>query len=125
MTRDQVIGAAIFIVCLLILIGYLADVVIMAVTRMQYSWIASFLEMLGAKLPKPPWGPFWVLIWLIAVPVVIAFCAVMAIGAWIGWTMATTPPPAPIEELEEELRGEEEKKEEGKEEERKEGEEEK
>jgi len=23
----------------------------------------------------------------------------MAIGAWIGWTMATTPPPKPIEEI--------------------------
>jgi len=21
------------------------------------------------------------------------------IGAWIGWTMATTPPPKPIEEI--------------------------
>jgi len=23
----------------------------------------------------------------------------MFIGAWIGWTMATTPPPKPIEEI--------------------------
>jgi len=116
MTRDQAIGAAIFIVCLLILIGYLADMVIMAVSRMQLSWIASFLNLLGAKNVNP----FWVLIWLIAVPVAIAVCAVMAIGAWIGWTMATTPPPAPIEELEEELK-EEEKKEEEKEKEGEEG----
>ena len=108
MTRDQVIGAAIFIVCLFILIGYLADMVVMAVTGVKLSWIASFFNMLGATNVRP----FWVLIWLIAIPVVIAVCAVMAIGAWIGWTMATTPPPAPIEELEEELK-EEEKKEEG------------
>jgi len=26
----------------------------------------------------------------------------MGIGAWIGWTMATTPPPKPIEEIEQE-----------------------
>lgn len=25
--------------------------------------------------------------------------AVLAIGAWIGWTMATTPAPKPIEEI--------------------------
>ena len=29
----------------------------------------------------------------------IAFLAIMFIGAWIGWIMATTPPPKPIEEL--------------------------
>jgi len=47
--------------------------------------------------------------WIIAVPVFIAFIAVMGIGAWIGWTMATTPPPKPIEEITSEI---EEKKEE-------------
>jgi len=31
--------------------------------------------------------------------VFIAFTAILAIGAWIGWTMATTPPPKPIEEI--------------------------
>jgi len=37
--------------------------------------------------------------WIIALPVFIAFVAIMFIGAWIGWTMATTPPPKPIEEI--------------------------
>jgi predicted DNA-binding transcriptional regulator len=27
----------------------------------------------------------------------IAVAAVLVIMAWIGWTMATTPPPAPLE----------------------------
>ncbi|HII85418.1 TPA: hypothetical protein HA273_02335 [Candidatus Bathyarchaeota archaeon] len=40
-----------------------------------------------------------------------------AIGAWIGWTMATTPPPKPIEEITTEM---EEKKDEPKMEEPKE-----
>jgi len=26
-----------------------------------------------------------------------AFIAILAIGGWIGYTMATTPPPKPIE----------------------------
>jgi len=47
--------------------------------------------------------------WLVAIPVLIAFVAVLAIGAWIGWTMATTPPPKPIEEFEAEEKPEEEK----------------
>ena len=38
-------------------------------------------------------------LWLIAIPVLIAFIAILAIGAWIGWTMATTPPQKPIEEI--------------------------
>ncbi len=28
-----------------------------------------------------------------------AFIAILAIGAWIGYTMATTPPPKPIQEI--------------------------
>jgi len=42
-------------------------------------------------------------LYLVAVPVLIAFIAILAIGAWIGWTMATTPPPKPIEEIEAEM----------------------
>ena len=37
--------------------------------------------------------------WLIATPVLIAFVGVLAIGAWIGWTIATTPAPKPIEDI--------------------------
>jgi len=49
--------------------------------------------------------------WLVAIPVAVAFVLVFGIGAWIGWTMATTPPPKPIE-FEEEEEAEEEGKEE-------------
>ncbi len=34
----------------------------------------------------------------VLVLVSVAFVAILAIGAWIGYTMATTPPPKPIEE---------------------------
>jgi len=40
--------------------------------------------------------------WLLAIPVFIALIAILSIGAWIGWTMLTTPPPKPIEDLERE-----------------------
>jgi len=33
----------------------------------------------------------------------IAVGGILGIGAWIGWTMATTPPPKPIEDLEKEI----------------------
>lgn len=40
---------------------------------------------------------------LIKLTVFIAVAAVMGILAWIGYTLATTPPPKPIEEIEKEL----------------------
>jgi len=40
--------------------------------------------------------------WLIGVPVFIGFIGILAIGGWIGWTMATTPLPKPIEEIRDE-----------------------
>jgi len=41
----------------------------------------------------------------------IAIFGILGIGAWIGWTMATTPPPKPIEEIEKEIEAEESKEE--------------
>jgi predicted DNA-binding transcriptional regulator len=35
--------------------------------------------------------------WAFRVPVVIAVYAVLLILLWIGYTMATTPPPIPLE----------------------------
>jgi predicted DNA-binding transcriptional regulator len=36
----------------------------------------------------------------------LAVAGVLAILAWIGYTLATTPPPQPIEEIEKELQAE-------------------
>ena len=108
MSRDQAIGAVLFVVCVLVLIGYVAGLV-------WPPWIISALKFLSGGAVILTWEQ--VQFWLVAIPVAIAFCIVLAIGAWIGWTMATTPPPAPIEELEKELEKELEEKEEGAEEE--------
>jgi len=40
---------------------------------------------------------------LVKVTVFAAVAAVFGILAWIGYTLATTPPPKPIEEIEKEL----------------------
>jgi len=98
--KDQSIGGVIFILCVVIAIFYL-------VTLFYPTWLTS----LGLQ-----WDTAWmssVQFWLIAIPVFVALVAIMAIGAWIGWTMATTPPPKPIEEITSEIEG---KKEEPKEE---------
>jgi len=34
---------------------------------------------------------------VLQITALVAVGAVLVIAAWIGWTMATTPPPAPLE----------------------------
>jgi formate hydrogenlyase subunit 3/multisubunit Na+/H+ antiporter MnhD subunit len=97
MSKDQAIGGAILVVCVLVAVFYV-------VTLFYPSW----LTVLGVSQAAVAWHGD-VQFWLVAVPVFIAFVAILLIGAWIGWTMATTPPPKPIEEITTEM---EEKKEE-------------
>ncbi|MDI6691063.1 MAG: transcriptional regulator [Candidatus Bathyarchaeota archaeon] len=73
MSKDQALGLLIFIACVIIAIAYTA----------------------GLFLPTFEGLRFWI----VAIPVFVGFVVILAIGAWIGWTMATTPPPEPIEEL--------------------------
>ena len=39
--------------------------------------------------------------WALAAPVIVAFLGVMALGFWIGWTMAVTETEAPVPQPEE------------------------
>lgn len=93
MSKDQTIGGLIFVVCVVIIIGYL---VALFAPRFVVD-LVGFGSVDSLRY------------WLVAVPVLIALVAVLGIGAWIGWTMATTPPPKPIEEIEAEEKKEEEK----------------
>jgi predicted DNA-binding transcriptional regulator len=77
-SKDQGIGGAILIVCVIVAIGYLILVVDPGLFN---------LNATNVRLDA------------VLVLVSIAFIAILAIGAWIGWTMATTPPPKPIEEI--------------------------
>jgi len=97
MSKDQAIGGAIFIVCLLVAIGYI-------ITLFLPNLFVDVLGNIGLTTTVDA-----VKFWIIAIPVFVAFVAILFIGAWIGWTMATTPPPKPIEEITSEI---EEKKEE-------------
>ncbi len=93
MSKDQAIGGAILAVCAVVAIFY-------TITLFYPRWLVE-VGIVGSTNNVP--------FWVIAIPVFIAFIAIMLIGAWIGWTMATTPPPKPIEEITTEM---EEKKEE-------------
>ncbi|MCW4054506.1 MAG: transcriptional regulator [Candidatus Bathyarchaeota archaeon] len=91
MSKDQAIGGAIFVVCLIVAIGYI-------ITLFMPSLFVDVVGYMGLTVAEAD-----VKFWIIALPVFIAFVAIMFIGAWIGWTMATTPPPKPIEEITTEL----------------------
>jgi predicted DNA-binding transcriptional regulator len=82
MSKDQATGGIMLVVCAMVAIFYI-------VTLFYPQW----LSMIGIQAT---WSE--IQFWIIAVPVFIAFLAILGIGAWIGWTMATTPPPKPIEE---------------------------
>jgi predicted DNA-binding transcriptional regulator len=84
MSKDQAIGLLIFTACVEVAILY----------------------TVGLFLPIFEGFRFWI----VAIPVFIGFVAILAIGAWIGWTMATTPPPKPIEEITSEIEEKAEKK---------------
>ena len=99
-SKDQAIGWIIFLVCVVVMIGYV-------ITLFFYDDIVK--PLLETLIDVSAWTTAGVRFWLIAIPVLIAFVAILAIGAWIGWTMATTPPPKPIEEFEVEEKPEEEK----------------
>lgn len=83
MSKDQAIGGAILLVCIVVALGYI-------VTLFYPDWLVS-IGLLGNSVN--------VQFWVIAIPVFVAFVAILGIGAWIGYTMATTPPPKPIEEI--------------------------
>ena len=93
-SKDQGIGGIIFIVCAIIAILYI-------VLLFGAGWIEDSGWVTDADTVR---------FWVVAVPVFIAFIAVMGIGMWIGWTMATTPPPKPIEEITSEIEEEKEEK---------------
>jgi len=92
MSKDQVIGSLILIGSIVVCIVY---VYVMFLASAQIALLV--LKLTGT----------------------IAVVGVFGILAWIGYTLATTPPPPPIEELEkelekelEEIEGEEKKEEE-------------
>jgi hypothetical protein len=84
MSKDQALGGLIVAVCVILALAFIG------LLFLYDPYIANIINIGAAADVK---------FWLIATPVAIAFVAILAIGAWIGWTMATTPPPKPIEEI--------------------------
>ena len=77
MHRDQAIGVTLLIASVIVIIAYI--------------WLVFFPPIAGAD------------ILLLKLTGTVAVAGVFAILAWIGYTLATTPPPKPIEEIEKEI----------------------
>jgi predicted DNA-binding transcriptional regulator len=89
MNKDNVIGALILI----------ASIVVIAV----YVWLIFLPPLAGVDL------------FILKLTGSVAVAAVFGILAWIGYTLATTPPPKPIEEIEKEIEKETEQEKSGEE----------
>jgi hypothetical protein len=108
MARDKVYGFLILLFAVLILLYYTFWAIIFPF--MYYSTIPF-----GMPIESHPWWAFffWIPViyepyWAIAIPMWLAIVLILFIVAWIGWTMLTTPPPIPLEEIEEEEEAKEE-----------------
>lgn len=77
LNKDQAIGA------LLLLAGVIGIII--------YGWLVFLTE--------------WSML-VLQITGFVAVSAILAIIAWIGYTLATTPPPKPIEEIEKEIEAE-------------------
>lgn len=89
-SKDQSIGGIICLVCVVVGVLY----------TLGLFWFGIPLGDSSASPSVPAWTLQFS---LVAIPVFLAFIAILGIGAWIGWTMATTPPPKPIEEITSEM----------------------
>jgi len=74
MSKDQSYGFVIFLISVIVAIVYL---------------VAFFGEVVGLS-------PYWHEL-AVGIPVLLFVMLVLVISGWIGWTMLTTPPPAPLE----------------------------
>ncbi len=83
MNKHKAIGRAILLGCIIAAVAYL-------VTLFGYQQLIQPWLNIGSSVE--------VRFWLIAGPLCVAFVAILSVGAWIGWTMATNPPPKPIQE---------------------------
>jgi predicted DNA-binding transcriptional regulator len=102
---DRGLGALIILFSLIVMFGYFV---------WAFAPILSMTALISQAVSD----------WAFKLPVILAVYAILVIALWIGYTMATTPPPMPLEkplELErEEASGVKEEGDEGKEETKKE-----
>ncbi len=81
--RDSTLGFSLFGLGIVAMIAYFWAIFVADITYPE-------LEFLGRSIGD----------WAILIPVLVVVYLFLFIVVWMGWTMATTPPPLPLEEKE-------------------------
>ena len=104
MTKDKIIGAVIMILAILLIIVYtvIGPIDLLLADPIPAGW--EWLDTITAWIRNIPGMNY---LWAMMLPLFLVVFLVGVIAAWIGFSMLTTPPPVPLEELEEELEAEE------------------
>jgi hypothetical protein len=103
MTKDKIIGAVIMILAILLIIVYtVIGPIDLFLASSPAGW--DWLDTITAWMRDIPGMNY---LWAMMLPLFLVVFLVGVIAAWIGFSMLTTPPPVPLEELEEELEAEE------------------
>ncbi|MBD3191717.1 MAG: hypothetical protein GF308_13805 [Candidatus Heimdallarchaeota archaeon] len=82
--KDKIIGYSICLLSIVTLLGW------------GFFTILGIINF-GTTNPQLFEIPERVTLALICAPILLGLIIVLGIAAWIGWTMARTPPPAPID----------------------------
>jgi len=104
MSKDKIFGAIIMLVGILLIIVYTFWAPLSLLwqgSKIDQFVGPDFLAGLYTNIPAFNWA------WAVVLPLWLIVVLVGVIAAWIGFSMLTTPPPVPLEELEEELEAEE------------------
>ena len=103
MTKDKIIGAVIMILAILLIIVYtVIGPIDLFLASSPAGW--QWLDAITAWIRDISGMNY---LWAMMLPLFLVVFLVGVIAAWIGFSMLTTPPPVPLEELEEELEAEE------------------
>ena len=98
MAKDKILGVVLLVLGVLIVVFYTlmgpVDLILTVVESTAMSWLRN--------IPGFSWT------WALMIPMYIVVLLVCVVLIWLGYSMITTPPPVPLEELEEELEREEE-----------------
>lgn len=73
--------------------GLGTSIVVLTIIIMGAYFLWAFSPLIGLSR----WIPPSVSVWAYRLPVVLAVYLMLGLILWIGWTMATTPPPLPLE----------------------------
>ncbi len=99
MAKDKILGIVLLVLGVLIVVAF---TIMGPVDLIFHNLYGPEVTQWWDAIPGFQWE------WALMIPIYIVVLLVCVVLFWIGYSMITTPPPVPLEELEEELEREEE-----------------